>query len=177
MPCQGISHIILELFGNNEPVMGMVNLTMKGDKMTPYLVSMTDGLIGGNTYDQYFQRNPNREDFLRDVTSFLRLDEVEEMRPETLGRIMGSFGVGVLSTTKEELFSNMHFAGDAVEILRSAVAFCLAVVIYDRLNPAAENPNVPPYPLSRKKPAPRGLIPCTICGASDVSECDDDCDG
>ncbi len=124
--------------------------------MRKYIVDLTDNLIHKNRYDELWDRfcKPNfvkETSFLEHVKLDLDSDDVSSMKPETLGRIMSSFGVGNIMATKDEILGSVSFAGDCEAMLRELVALCLAYVIRDRLDPATTHSSIPPYRRVRDK--------------------------
>jgi hypothetical protein len=115
-----------------------------------YLQNLTDQLIGTNNLDQLWNRAPDQDTFLEWVELGLEVDEVGDMRPETLGKILCSFEVGTIMITREELFNELRFAGDCEQTLCHLVSRCLAYLIRSRLDgstvrgiqPYTRRPNV-----------------------------------
>jgi hypothetical protein len=59
---------------------------------------------------------------------------------------MCSLEIGDVLIGKQELFQELHFAGDCGDLLREMVSVVLARVIHDRLDPVmAESGIIPPY--------------------------------
>lgn len=112
--------------------------------MSPYIVNLTDNLISKNRYDQFVGLNLNRKEFLDYVKTDLSVGDVQDMRPETLGKIMASFQIGDVMASKEELFKGTSFAGTCGDFLRELTALCLAFAIHQRLS-ADRMSGVPKY--------------------------------
>ncbi|MBI1957081.1 MAG: hypothetical protein HYS44_01315 [Candidatus Niyogibacteria bacterium] len=115
--------------------------------MRPYIKNLTDNLIGKHRFDDAFKRESDRDEFLRQVQFDLENIDVNDMKPETLGKIMCSFEVGDVMAAKEHLAQGIHFAGDCGEMLRELVALCLAYAIRERLEESEyeHGSPVPPY--------------------------------
>jgi len=118
--------------------------------MRPYIVNLTDNLIGKYRLDDVFKRMGDRDEFLEHVRFDLESIDVKDMKPETLGKIMCSFEVGDVAAVKRELFQEVSFAGDCGEMLRELVALCLAYVIRERLEPITER-GIAPYCRAAKR--------------------------
>jgi hypothetical protein len=106
--------------------------------MRKYIKDLTDNLISNNRYDMIAERliaEGNVALFIAHIKLDLEACDVAKMRPETLGKIMASFEVGDVMTSREDLFESLYFGGDCESLLRQSVALCLAHVIRDRLNP------------------------------------------
>lgn len=120
--------------------------------MTPYIENLTNSLIGKHRFDEYFlRRRVGETDFIDMVSNTLEVDDVQQMKPETLGRVLCSLEVGDVMLGKKELFGGLHFSGDPGDTLREMVALCLGKVIHDRLDPKMEGSQIPRYKSSRPK--------------------------
>jgi len=115
--------------------------------MRPYIVNLTNNLIGSNRYYDLVSRFADKYSFIKHVALDLGSGDVKDMSPETLGKIMCSFEVGDVLASRRELFQSTHFCGDCDDFLRQLVALCLAYAIGERFNPGG-NSDVPLY----KKP-------------------------
>ena len=113
-------------------------------KMGPYIQDLTNNLIGTYRFDEMYSRVLSRNEFVRHVAIDLKIGSVKEMNPETLGKIMCSFGAGDVVASHNDLFRRIQFNGDCGEILREMVALCLAYAILERLAPISK-PGIPPY--------------------------------
>lgn len=102
--------------------------------MNPYIVNLTNNLIGRHHYDEIFNRTEDLEDFVRHVKTDLEANDVGVMSPPKLGEIMCSFEIGDVMVSKAGLFSSVHFSGNCEELLRELVSLCLAYAIRDRLD-------------------------------------------
>lgn len=126
---------------------------MKGDKMTPYIVNLTNSLIGKHRFnDLFFNRHRSfdyKTKFIEMVAYDLEMNDVRQMNPETLGRVLCSLETGDVLTGKKEILGGLHFSGDPGETLREMVAVCLAYVIRDRLDPDMADSGIPRYKSSR----------------------------
>ena len=116
--------------------------------MSPYIYNLTNTLIGSLGYDHLL---PNFIPKLSgDPTHHIKVDllcgAVRDMKPETLGRIMGAFEIGDVMVTRDDIFIAVTFSGDCEEFLRDIVATCLASVIVNRL---LAMPTFPPYKKKR----------------------------
>lgn len=114
--------------------------------MREYIVNLTNNLIGKNNYDEIWahrSRLGGYEGFLKHVKVDLEnCDDVRNMNPETLGKIMCSFEIGDVMSSHPG--REVLFTGDCEQLLRDLVATCLAYVIRDRLDP--DRPTLlPPY--------------------------------
>ena len=118
---------------------------MRPNKGREYIKNLTNHLIDTHHYDdEVWSRSNTRTSFPRHVALDLEANDIRDMSPETLGRILCSLEIGNVMASKNELFCALHFAGDCEEMLRELVALCLAYVIRDRLYPPAIS-NLPPY--------------------------------
>jgi len=133
---------------------------MKGDKMTPYIENLTNSLIGKHRFDELFRRRIGETSFVKSVSGTLEVDDVQQMKPETLGRVLCSLEVGDVIFSKKELFDGLHFSGDLGDTLREMVALCLGKVIHDRLDPSMMEAHIPRYKSSR--PFKRTVVVDTI---------------
>lgn len=102
--------------------------------MRQYIINLTNNLIGKNHYDSVFHRIASNNEFVQHVRTDLFCGDVQDMSPETLGKIMCSFEIGDVMASKNDLFSNITFVGDCEDMLRELVSLCLAYVIRDRLD-------------------------------------------
>ena len=109
--------------------------------MSPYIVNLTNHLIGKNGYDklQLLSR-----DFCKHVALDLWSGDVVEMKPAKLGEIMASFEIGDVMASKQELFELANFSGDCEDLLRTLVCACLAYTIWGRIF-CSEELKLPPY--------------------------------
>jgi hypothetical protein len=103
--------------------------------MRPYIVNLTNNLIGKNRFDRVPMYLPGRP-LIEWVKEELQIGDVADMSPETLGRIMGSLQIGDVMASKAELLGDLHFGGDCEGMLRELVAICLAYAIAGRLESA-----------------------------------------
>jgi hypothetical protein len=153
-PCQGIPHT-LPNSSEERAITGSGKSQSKGDKMTPYIVNLTNTLIDKHRFDVLFC---NREDYMPDFTEMvaeiLSADDIRQMNPETLGRILGSMETGDVIASKQELKERLYFGGDLGEMLRSMVAVCVAYVITSRLDPKMEESHIPRYNRTSHSPNP-----------------------
>jgi hypothetical protein len=106
--------------------------------MRKYIKDLTDNLISKNHYDMVAEMLIKAGKFSEMFVGHVKLDleacDVAKMRPETLGKIMASFEVGDVMTSREELFESLYFGGDCESLLRQSVSLALAYVIRDRLD-------------------------------------------
>ncbi|MES2214351.1 MAG: hypothetical protein V4465_03135 [Patescibacteria group bacterium] len=100
--------------------------------MRPYIINLTDYLIRANHFDKITWISEPAA-ILDHIAVMLRTGEVNEMSPGKLGEILGSFEVGDVPTSQEELLKDLKFAGDCEAFLRSLVSICLAHAILNRL--------------------------------------------
>lgn len=114
--------------------------------MRKYIENLTNNLIGKNRYDELFL-HVNPDEFIQHVKLDLECSDLQDMVPETLGKIMCAFEIGDVMASKEDLFKAVHFCGYGKELLREFVALFLAYAIRGRLDPNWPA-TVPPY---RKK--------------------------
>jgi hypothetical protein len=129
--------------------------------MRPYIVNLTNNLIGKHRFNELIilcsqhpevpKRMSYRDSFIGNVKNSLEASDVQDMAPETLGKIMCSMEIGDIRVGKEELVQNLYFAGDCNGMLRCLVSYCLACVIYERLNhPGVLYGDIPSYRPSSK---------------------------
>lgn len=118
--------------------------------MRKYIVHLTNDLIGKNRLDEVVKRlrASGGEDAHPDVVFdhvalMLEVSDIQIMNPETLGKILCSFDSG--DVTAKNPFREIGFSGHVKPSLQQLVARCLTSVILDRLDPEAENPNIPKY--------------------------------
>ena len=124
--------------------------------MKEYIKNLTDYLIAKNRYE-VIAREYHKPHFLRHVIIDLLLRDVQQMKPEKLGTIIGSFEFGDVQADRNFL-SEIGYSGNPSEVLRGMVSTCLAIVIWDRLNSEAASSNLPPYKSSKNKsPAGRAI--------------------
>lgn len=122
--------------------------------MSPYIVNLTNHLIGKNRFDGVFGQIGHCIDGLDDFVKHVKIDllhgDVRDMSPETLGKIMCSFERGDVQTSS----LNIGFSGDVGEMLRELVSLCLAYVIRDRLDrQSAADMGFPPYSRTARETA------------------------
>lgn len=101
--------------------------------MKPYIKNLTTELIRKGRYDLFYDHTPGQAEFRNFVSDDLECGAVRDMTPETLGRIMCAFETGDIAATKEQIFSQVHFAGNPGDMFREMVALMLAYVIWERL--------------------------------------------
>ena len=103
-----------------------------------YIQNLIKNLIAKNLYARSFDRDlkPSQEEFVMHVYQDLLSDDVYEMNPGTLGKIMCAFEIGQVLTTRQEIFNYLRFSGDCEDFLRSQVALFLALMIRDQYYPA-----------------------------------------
>jgi len=111
--------------------------------MSPYIYNLTNTLIGNGRYDLMMAT----ETLAKHIQIDLACGAVREMKPETLGKIMGAFETGDVMLTRNEIFQDIKFSGDCEEFLCDIVAICLASVIVNRL---LAMPTFPPYKSKHK---------------------------
>jgi len=111
--------------------------------VTPYIVTLTTGIIGRHRF--YRLKAVDRDPFVELVKESIESTDVEEMTPQTLGRIIGEFGTEDMLTCEEELKDHIGFTGDGQEFLRGVVSYFLALAIFARLDASKSSPNIPPY--------------------------------
>ncbi|MSU55616.1 MAG: hypothetical protein EXS46_03730 [Candidatus Taylorbacteria bacterium] len=103
--------------------------------MRKYIDDLTDNLIGKHKFAVLFDRSLDvREhdvDFVDASRHILEHDDVAQMKPETLGRIMCGFEIGDVMTAHPG--KEVTFAGDCECMFREIVALCLAHAIYQKL--------------------------------------------
>lgn len=114
--------------------------------MSPYIVNLTNHLIGKHAYDTY---RMGSAEFRKHVAAALWADDVSRMKPAKLGEVMASFETGDVMASKKELFDLVRFSGDCEDLLRTLVCACLAYAIWGRLY-CDEELHMPPYRRSRK---------------------------
>ena len=102
--------------------------------MKPYIVNLTNHLIGTNRFDKIFLQIKDPEEFLKHVKISLEASNVRVMSPAKLGEIMCSFEICDVMAGQRDLFNATHFSGDCEGFLRELVSLCLAYVIRDRLD-------------------------------------------
>ena len=117
--------------------------------MREYIQNLTNDLITKNRYDELDLKlrggkNLSNISFVDYVKLDLYSDDVQEMNPETLGKIMAEFDIGDVMAGQKELVDGLHFAGDCEDLLRELVDLCLAYVIRDRLDCSPENERLIP---------------------------------
>ena len=100
-----------------------------------YIKDLTDQLISKNYLDTAWRQAPSEEEFFKFAKRDLLCGDVQNMRPETLGKIMCSFEHGSVPASKDEIFAAVAFGGDCDQLLRELVSACLTFVITARLNP------------------------------------------
>lgn len=101
--------------------------------MRPYIVNLTNNLIGKNRFDEISMRYPRQpRRFTQRVKEQLEVGDIADMSPETLGRIMGALEIGDVMASKAEMLDGLHFGGDCGDMLRELVAICLAYAIAKR---------------------------------------------
>ena len=98
-----------------------------------YIKNLTENLIGKNRYWEVPKRIPDKKKLLRHIKLDLECGDVQDMKPETLGKIICSFKEGAVAMTQAEIFEGIHFSGNCGEMLRELTAVCLAHVIVARL--------------------------------------------
>jgi hypothetical protein len=115
--------------------------------MRPYIVNLTNNLIGKHRFDDLILMYlPNRQEFIQCAKIELQTWDVADMSPETLGRIMGFLETGDVIESKAELLSSVRFHGECGDMLRELVAICLAYVIAARFEPDETRENhIPGY--------------------------------
>lgn len=106
--------------------------------MRKYIVNLTSNLINKNRYDEIFARMNNPSEFLTHIALDLESDDVKDMSPETLGKIMCSFEIGDVMSGHPG--KEVKFSGDCEDLLREIVSICLAYVIRSRLNGESKTP-------------------------------------
>ncbi len=122
--------------------------------MRKYLIDLTTSLIQKHRFDDDMGRLlsgwsiavSNESEFLAHVAQALEISALWDVTPERLGHMMASFELGEVMATQEEIFKHVRFSGGCKDFLRQQVAFFLACVIRDRLNPTADTiKHIPPY--------------------------------
>ncbi len=111
--------------------------------MTEYIDRLTDELIGKHKLHIISKEITTRQEHFNYIRLTIRHDDIDRMRPETLGRVMGDLTQGEVEANKEDLLRHVAFIGDCKNFLCELVAVCLTYVIQERLNPASENKSVP----------------------------------
>lgn len=113
--------------------------------MRKYIVDLTNYLISRNHLDHAYNiLGWEKIPFLKQAAMDLLIGDVAKMNPATLGNIMASFEPGDVRVTRQEIFENIIFSGDCENFLREIVSFCLAAVIFERLNSDPED-RIPSY--------------------------------
>jgi hypothetical protein len=91
-------------------------------------------------------RHLGRLSLIEHIKEQLEIQDVADMSPETLGRIMGSLELFDVNASKDDLLRNLHFGGDCETMFRELVAICLAYAIAGRFEPDDTRMNdVPAY--------------------------------
>jgi hypothetical protein len=99
--------------------------------MREYIVNLTDNLIRKHHFDAVWRQS--RSNFLYHVFMTLMTDDVNEMKPETLGKVMCDIGLEDISSSW--LLKETGFVGGGCEdLLRNLVSRALASVVRDRLD-------------------------------------------
>lgn len=98
-----------------------------------YIQNLFDFLTNKNRFKEAVGRFTNSEDFINYIRVQLLYGDLERMKPETLGKIMGAFEVGSVLTTKKEIMKHVTYAGNCGDMLREIVASCLAHAIGNKL--------------------------------------------
>ncbi len=114
--------------------------------MSPYIVNLTDHLITKNRYDGFYEGlGPVRSmrKFIQYVELDLHIGDLSDMKPETLGKIMGSLHSGDVVANWEEISEGIGFNGDCGDLLLRVTARCLAFVIRDRIS--GDSPDIPKW--------------------------------
>ncbi len=117
--------------------------------MKEYIANLTNNIIGKNNYAQMWDEMDDPDEFVGFVMIDLAYGDLQVMKMETLGKIMGSFELGDVQASKEELLRGVYFTGDCKEFQIALVASCLARVIRDRLDPFHYE-GIPSYRRKRK---------------------------
>jgi hypothetical protein len=123
---------------------------------TKYLTDLTNNLIGIHRLDKVWRRHEKggHLEFLTRVSMVLETQDVSNMNPETLGKIMCSIDIKELMIKPEDElltileggFNSIFFCGDGEKTLRRGVAICLAYLIWGRLDPSvASKSRLEPY--------------------------------
>ena len=120
---------------------------MRPHKGGGYIKNLTNHLIDDHRYDDLYDLRMRSDwnTFLTHVALDLENNDVNDMNPATLGKILCSLEIGDVMVSKDELFQMLHFSGDCEGTLRELVALCLAYVIRDRLELPPTASNIPPY--------------------------------
>ena len=100
--------------------------------MKQYIDNLIKDLVEKNEYRKEFYKL-GTDEFIKHVKTDLYSGDVKTMDPSTLGRIMCSFEIGDVLTSKRNLFNGVCFGGDCGEMLRELVSLCLAYAIRGRL--------------------------------------------
>lgn len=113
-------------------------------KMSPYLVNLTNNLIGSGRFDATILQIPRREVFVEHVKEVILDSEMmQKIAPCTLGGMVCGFEIADLSISKEELFQ-VHFSGSVADTFKEWVSLLLAYAIWERLSPSSVT-GVPRY--------------------------------
>ncbi len=108
--------------------------------MREYIKNLTDNLIGKNRYDEVDLKMRGQQGYPGNLVDHVKVDleagDIQDMNPETLGKIMANLEIGDVMASRKELFDNLHFSGNCEDLLRELVALCLAFVVRDRLDPS-----------------------------------------
>jgi len=132
--------------------------------MRKYIENLTDDLIRKHRYDEasrtIFKGKPAA--FRAFIAWDLFIEDVADMRPETLGKILCSFETGDVMSPHPG--REVSFSDNCENMLRELVARCLAYAIEGRFNPVAREMGIPPYcafpstvPPSPPSPPPPGI--------------------
>ena len=122
--------------------------------MRQYIINLTDNLIGKHRLDRK-QKFLNGEEVLRKFYEATIENDVAQMSPETLGKIMCSLEIGDVMISQEEFRLKCLFWGDGRDMLNILVTFFLARVIYDRLKPWSQESGAVPYRRGVQTATPR----------------------
>lgn len=117
--------------------------------MRAYIKNLTDNFIGKHHLEEEREFYPNRSDFLKHIAFTLEICELQNMRPETLGKILGEFEVCDVMASQAEIVEQLHFSGDCMDLLRRLVATTLAHAIFHRLS-EVRMPGVPGYRTTKR---------------------------
>lgn len=128
--------------------------------MDGYILNLTNTLISANDFDKLYEKivgsDEQREQEMFDVrrfqflrSAYLRLltGAVARMKPETLGKIMGSLSKQEVSVVLDEVDEMTMFSREQKgpdDTLRDLTALCLAYIIEERLRPEPRK-GIPPY--------------------------------
>ncbi len=105
--------------------------------MSPYILNLTNHLISKHRYDEFLTKvnlaltHPNLR--IRELRASLEVQALQDMKAETLGKIMRELDIGDVMATKDEIFQHVGFSGDCEDMLRELVATCLAFTISERI--------------------------------------------